>query len=80
MADAVAAYEGQGRHLTCPEPYGVDLPAKHRGLQQQGMMQFHLRFSRFDTIFHHLVNSGHRLFKEGLQCFINLTSSRNALT
>ena len=55
MADAVAAYEGQGRHLTCPEPYGVDLPAKHRGLQQQRMMQFHLRFSRFDTIFHHWV-------------------------
>jgi len=21
VADAVAAYEGQGGHLTCPEPY-----------------------------------------------------------
>ena len=27
-------------------------------------MQFQLTFSRFDTIFHHLVNDDNRLFKE----------------
>ena len=80
VADAVAAYEGQGGHLTCPVPYGVDLLANHPGLQHQRMMQFLLRFSSFDTIFHHLVNGDHRLFQEGLQCFINLTISLNAFT
>ena len=33
VADDVAAYEGQGGHLTCPELYGVDLLANHPGLQ-----------------------------------------------
>ena len=64
VADAVAAYEGQGGHLTCPEPYGADLLANQPGLQQLRMIQFHLRFSRFGTIFHHLVNDDNRLFKE----------------
>lgn len=54
-ADAVAAYENQGGHLTYPEPYGVDLLANHPGLQQQRLMQLLSRFSSFDTIFHHLV-------------------------
>ena len=56
MADAVAAYEGQGGHLTRPEPYGSDLLANHPGLQRQRMTQFLSRFSSFDNIFHHLVN------------------------
>ena len=42
VGDGVAAYEGQGGHLTRPEPYGLDLLANHPGLQQQRVMQFHL--------------------------------------
>ena len=79
-AEAVAAYENQGGHLTCPEPYGVDLLANHPGLQQQRLMQLLLRFSSFDTIFHHLVNGQPRLFQEGLQYFIDLTISLNTFT
>lgn len=76
-ADAVAVYENQGGHLTCPEPYGVDLLANHPGLQQQRLMQLLSRFSSFDTIFHHLVNGQPRLFQEGLQYFMDLTISLN---
>ena len=79
-AEAVAAYENQGGHLTCPKPYGVDLLANHPGLQQQRLMQLLSRFSSFDTIFHHLVNGQPRLFQEGLQCFIDLTISLDAFT
>lgn len=80
VADAVAAYEGQGGHLTSPEPYGIDLLANHPGLQRQRRMQFLSRFSSFDTIFHHLVNGEPRLFQEGLQYFLELTILLNAFT
>lgn len=80
MANVVAAYEGQGGHLTRLEPYGVDLLANHPGLQQQRMMQLNFRFSSFHSIFQQLVNGYNRLLKEGLQCFIDLTILLNALT
>lgn len=51
-AEAVAAYKKDGGHLTCPEPYGVDLLANHPGLQQERLMQLLSRFSSFDTIFY----------------------------
>ena len=79
-AKAVAAYENDGGHLTCPEPYGVDLLANHPGLQQQRLMQLPSRFSSFDTTFYHLVNGQPRLFQEGLQYFIDLTISLNTFT
>ena len=80
VADAVAAYEGEGGHITYTEPYGVDLLANHPSLQQQRTMQFLSRFSSFDTIFYHLVNGEPQLFKQGLQYFIDLTISLNAFT
>lgn len=69
VVDAVAAYEGQGGHLTSPEPYGIDLLANQLGLQRQRMMQLLSRFSSFDIIFHHLVNGEPRLFQERAAIF-----------
>lgn len=79
-AEALGAYENDGGHLTCPEPYLVDLLANHPGLQQERLMQLLSRFSSFDTIFYHLANGQPRLFQEGLQSLIDLTISLNTFT
>ena len=64
VADAVAAYEGQGGHLTCLSHIELTFLPTIQAFNRKKMMQFQLTFSRFDTIFHHLVNDDNRLFKE----------------
>ena len=75
--EAVLAYEREGGHLSLPEVFGTDLLARNQQLKKLRSDNFNAAYPSFDVIFHCLVNGNYYPFKEGLQYFIDLTSSLN---
>lgn len=75
--EAVLAYEREGGHLTLPEVFGTDLLSGNQQLQNLRFDNFNAAYPSFDVIFHCLVNGNQYPFKEGLQYFIDLTTTLN---
>ena len=73
--EAVFAYEREGDLLSLPEVFGNDLLSGNQ--QLQNFDNFNAAYPSFDVIFHCLVNGNHYPFKEGLQYFIDLTTTLN---
>lgn len=75
--EAVLAYEREDGHLSLPEVFGTDLLSGNQQLQKLCFDNFNAAYPSFDVIFHCLVNGNHYPFKEGLQYFIDLTTTLN---